>query len=292
MRKHKERKRKATPTMLQMEATECGAACLGMVMAFHGRWVALERLRVICGVSRDGSKASNILRAARQYGFSAKGFKKSPEKLLDLPLPSIIHWNFNHFVVLEGIYQQRVWINDPASGPTEVSLTELNESFTGVVLALEPGPDFKTAGAKPNSAKLLLKQLKHSWSGLAFVALASMFLVIPGLVIPTLSKVFVDQVLIAQHLSWFYPLCMGLLLASFMRALLTWLQQKYLLRLETKLSIVMASQYFFRLLKMPWKTFPPRCLPIAWPMLIRKFFCLKAAYKTTSPYGMTVCPSM
>ncbi len=249
---------KHTPTVLQMEASECGAACLAMVMAYHKYWVPLESLRVVCGVSRDGSKASNILRAARNYGFSAKGFKKSPNKLSELPLPSIIHWNFNHFVVLEGFSKDRAWINDPASGPRSVTMIELDESFTGVVLAFEPGPEFKPGGQKPNLFKLMLQQLRYSWNAFYFVAMVSVLLIIPGLVVPTLSKIFVDDILIAGYRQWFYPLCLGLLFSSVLRAAILILQQRYLLRLEGKLSIVMASRYFQRLLSMPAEFFIQR----------------------------------
>jgi ABC-type bacteriocin/lantibiotic exporter with double-glycine peptidase domain len=110
------RKFQRTPTILQMEAAECGAASLAMIFAFYGLWIPLEQIRVACGVSRDGSKASNILRAARRFGFTGNGYRKEPASLNDLVMPCIIHWNLNHFVVLEGINGQRAQINDPAFG--------------------------------------------------------------------------------------------------------------------------------------------------------------------------------
>jgi ABC-type bacteriocin/lantibiotic exporter with double-glycine peptidase domain len=126
-----------TPTILQMEAAECGAACLAMVLAHHGAWVPLERLRIECGVSRDGSKASNIVKAAKRFGLDAKGFKQELSTLQFAPTPCIIHWNFNHFVVLEGIEGSFAYINDPAFGRRRIGMDELDRSFTGVVLTME-----------------------------------------------------------------------------------------------------------------------------------------------------------
>ena len=138
------------PTIMQMEAVECGAACLCMVLAYHGKWLPLEQVREECGVSRDGSKASSLLTVARTHGLKAQGYRKEPEALRKLPLPAIIHWNFNHFVVLCGFKRGRAVLNDPARGRIEVTLQELDESFTGIVLTFEKTPDFVPSG-KPKS---------------------------------------------------------------------------------------------------------------------------------------------
>lgn len=247
-----------TPTVLQMEATECGAASLGMVLGHFGRWVPLEVLRVACGVSRDGSKASNLLKASRSLGLSSKGFKKTTEKLLDMPMPVIIHWNFNHYLVLEGEKKGQVYLNDPASGPRTVSREELSDSFTGVVLAFEPNESFVREGKRPSMMKDLGRRLYHSRSGVLFIALISLLLVVPGIVIPVFSKIFVDDILIGQLDNWFLPVCVGMALAAFFRGLLTALQQHYLLRLESKLAVTMASQYLHRLMNLPSDFFNQR----------------------------------
>ncbi len=241
-----------------MEATECGAACLGMILAHYGRWVPLEELRQRCGVSRDGSKAANMLRAAREYGLLAQGFRRDPMRMFDIPFPMIVFWNFNHFVVLEGIRGRYVYINDPAEGPRRVSWQEFDESYTGVCLGFEPGPEFRRSARPTGVWGGLRSRLGASRTPLAFLMFATFLLIIPGLAIPTMTKVFVDDVLIHRSESWVAPLLIGLAATAVLRGMLTWLQQICLASMETKLALVTTSRFFFHVLTLPMAFFGQR----------------------------------
>jgi len=247
-----------TPTMLQMEAVECGAACLGMILNYFGRKVALEDLRVECGVSRDGSKANNILKAARKYGLEAKGFRKEPELLKSMQLPAIVFWNFNHFVVLEGFKGDKVYLNDPASGKRMLTWEEFDEAFTGIVLTFVPGPDFEKGGRNDSLMLALSRRFRNSGTALAYVVLAGLFLVIPGMVIPVYSRVFVDNILVSGMEGWFRPLLIAMAATAVVRGGLTWLQQYYLLRFETRLSVASSARFLAHIFKLPIEFFSQR----------------------------------
>ena len=241
-----------------METTECAAASLAMILAHYGRWIPLESLRVQCGVSRDGASAASMLRAAREYGLSAQGFRSGRTDLFDVPFPMVLLWEFNHFVVLEGIRGKRVYINDPSEGPRRLSLEEFDESYTGVCFGFQPGPDFRTGGNPPNVVRGLLARFGHASTPLAFAALATFALVVPGVAVPTILKVFIDDVLIRQNGSWVNALLAGLALAAVLQGVLTWLQRSLLARMETKLSIVSTARFFWHVVTLPMQFFSQR----------------------------------
>jgi len=247
-----------TPVILQMEAAECGAAALAIVLAYHGAWISLEQLRIACGVSRDGSKASNIIRAARRHGLVARGYSVEPAALGQLPMPCIIHWNFKHFVVMEGVSGRHAYINDPATGRRRVSMAELDRAFTGVVLTFERGEEFKKLGAKPNGIGLLLRELRRSKSAVALLVIASTALVIPNIIAAGFSKIFVDDILIQRMDSWLAPLLIGMALMATCRAVLVVVRQSVLLRLQAKLAVVTTSRFLWRLMMLPFEFFTQR----------------------------------
>lgn len=251
-------KRVKTPTVLQMEAVECGAAALSIVLSYYKSFIPLEELRLSCGVSRDGSKANNILKAGRQYGMEAKGYRKNPEDLRKMPWPLILHWNFNHFLVLEGIQKDRVFLNDPVTGPREVTFEELDQSFSGVVLTMKPAEGYVPQGKTSSLLSSLANRIKGSEKALVYAIIAGLFLVLPGLVIPVFSKIFIDQVLLGHLNNWLYPLLIGMGITALLRAFLTWLQRYYLLRLEMKLALSSSSRFFWHVLRLPIEFFSQR----------------------------------
>jgi NHLM bacteriocin system ABC transporter peptidase/ATP-binding protein len=241
-----------------MEAAECGAAALGIVLGYHGRIVPLEELRVACGISRDGAKASNVVKAARNYGMIAKGFKKEPDELRSLKPPFIAFWGFGHFLVIEGFGKKGVYVSDPANGRRVATYEEFDRAYTGVVLTFEPGPGFHEGGARPSLLAAMRRRLKGSEWALAFVVLASLALIVPGIVIPIFSQIFIDQYLVQGSQSILRPLLIGMLLTAPLRAGLTWLQQRYLLRLQTKLAVGMSSTLFWHTLRLPLEFYGQR----------------------------------
>ena len=247
-----------TPTVLQMEEVECGAAALGIVLGYYGKIVPLEELRVACGVSRDGSKASNLLKAAREYGLVAKGYRKEPDELRSLPRPLIAFWNFSHFLVVEGFGRRSVYLNDPEGGPRQASYEEFDRSYTGVALTFEPGPDFRKGGAKSSLLPALRTRLRGAEGALAFVVLASLALIVPGLVVPIFAQIFVDQYLVQGSGDIIVPLLLGMAVTAVLRAALTWLQQHYLLRLQTRLAVGMSSRFFWHVLRLPMEFYSQR----------------------------------
>ena len=240
-----------TPTYLQMEMLECGAAALGIILSHYGCHVPLEKLRVDCGVSRNGSNAANVAKAARMYGLEVRAFKMEPERLKKITFPAILFWRFGHFLVLEGFGKNKVYLNDPASGPKVIDDKTFDDNFTGVVLIMQPGPEFRKSGQKARFMPLLKTWLKGHSKDLLFLFLAGIGLLVPGLLIPIFSKIFVDQVFMNDSSYWFIPLIFGLAFSAILRLLFTWIQQGSLVRFEASLSIGFSSKFFWRLLHLP-----------------------------------------
>ncbi|NTU57860.1 MAG: NHLP family bacteriocin export ABC transporter peptidase/permease/ATPase subunit [Chlorobiaceae bacterium] len=247
-----------TPTILQMEAVECGAASFAMVLAHFGRHVPLEQLRVDCGVSRDGTKASNLIKAGRKYGLDARGARLDLDDLHRKKLPMILFWNMYHFVVLEGFRKGCYHINDPASGQRKLTPKEFGESYSGIAITFEPTSEFRPGGKPFSFPGAVRKRLPGLERGLTFIVLATLMLVVPGLVVPSFLRIFIDYVLVKGATDWLIPLLVGMLLTAFLQGALTWLQQNYLLRAETKLALTSSARFFNHLFAMPMRFFTMR----------------------------------
>ena len=247
------------PVIMQMEALECGAACLSMVMAYYNKWVPLEQVRRDCGVSRDGSKAGNILKAARNYGFTAKGYRLEPETLRKQgTFPCIIHWEFNHFVVCDGFRGNKVYLNDPARGDYTVTLEKFDESFTGICLIIEPGEEFVPGGKPKRIMDFAKKRLRGAGGALAFVVITSVISTLVGIVSAGFSRVFLDELLTQNQPDWFLPFLIGLILIAFIQIVAGCIQAIYSLKLDGKMAVVGNSSYLWKVLRLPMEFFSQR----------------------------------
>ncbi len=240
-----------SPLLLQMEATECGAASLGIVLAHHGRWIPLSELRAECGVSRDGSKASSLVKVARRHGLDARGFKKSVEALRALPPPFVVFWQFNHFLVVDGFEGDRVHLNDPAFGHRTVPIEAFDRDFTGVTLVMTPGPEFERTGAPPSVLRGLLARLRGSEAAVGFVILAALLLALSGAWSAVFVQVFVDDVLVGGQRGWLVPLVGLVVLTVGLQLGLRALQEGVLRRLRLLLSARSSRGFLAHLLGLP-----------------------------------------
>ena len=247
-----------TPTVLQMESVECGAACLAMVLGYYGAFIPLEKLRVECGVSRDGSKASKIVMAARRFGLKADGYKREIAGLRYTTFPAILFWDFCHFVVLEGFKGGKAFINDPASGRRTVSFDEFDASYTGVVLEFSKGEAFEKQGEKTSLFAALRSRAKGMGSVLLYVILLGLFLVIPGMVIPAFSRFFIDTILVAKLTGFLKPLLIAMGLTALLSGILHLVQRYTLMRFHIKLSLSSSAQFLNHVFRMPVEFFAQR----------------------------------
>jgi len=252
-------KRVKVPTVLQMEATECVAASLAMILAHYGLWIPLEKLRAECGVNRDGSKASNVMRAAKARGCEVHGYRWEAESLREeQDYPLIIHWEFNHFLVLEGIIGDTVYLNDPGMGRRTVPWDEFVTSYTGIALTIRPAVGFKPAGHRYNVFKAVAEKLWEDKWGMTFLILLGLCMIVPGLAAPVFSQVFLDDILTGKHRDWMVNLCLAMTVSFIVSAVLTWLRAVLLTRWQRKLTLADSSSFFWHLLRLPMQFFHQR----------------------------------
>ncbi len=251
-------KRFRTPQVIQMESVECGAACIAILLGYYGRYEPLEVLRVECGVSRDGSNAANMVKAAQKYGLEGSGYKKSTEELKKLEAPAILLWEFNHFVVWEGFKGNTIYLNDPASGFRTISLDEFNESYSGIVLEFSQKAGFEKKGYSAPFFRQVYDRLKVAKLSLIYLWLIGFCLLLPGLLMPAFLKVFLDSHFVIGNLPWKWLFLGAVLLTSCIAAGMTWMQGFILTRLNNKLSFSFSSDFLWHLLKLPLSFYSQR----------------------------------
>ena len=247
------------PVVMQMEALECGAASLAMILAYYDKWIPLEQVRSDCGVSRDGSNAANVLRAARSYGMIAKGYRYEPEELKKYgKFPCIVHWNFNHFVVLNGFKKDKAVLNDPAKGNYTVSMKVFDESFTGICLMFEPGDNFEPSGKPKSMMSFARERMKGSAVAVAFVILTSIISNLIGIINPAFSRIFLDRLLTGVNPEWFMPFIMALALIGIIQLVVSWISAVYSLKINGKMDAVGNTTFMWKVLRMPMEFFSQR----------------------------------
>ena len=247
------------PVVMQMEALECGAASLTMVLAYYNKWIPLEQVRADCGVSRDGSNAKNVLRAARSYGLIAKGYRFEPESLRENgTYPCIIHWNFNHFVVLNGFKGNKAYLNDPAKGTYSVSMETFDQSFTGICLMFEPSQTFEPGGKPKSVMDFALQRMKGTSEAVAFTVITTVIASLIGIIQPAFSRVFLDRILTGQNPRWLIPFIWALAAMSALQVLIAFLQAVYSAKINAKIAVVGNTTYVWKILHLPMDFFSQR----------------------------------
>ena len=247
------------PVVMQMEALECGAASLTMILAYYDKWIPLEQVRADCGVSRDGSNAKNVLRAARSYGLIAKGYRLEPEDLKkNGRFPCIIHWNFNHFVVLCGFKGDKAILNDPAQGHYAVPMEAFDKAFTGICLMFEPGEDFEPSG-KPKSVLAFARQrMKGTGEAVAFTIITAVIASLLGIIQPGFSRIFLDRLLTGANPEWVVPFLWALAGLSVVQIIIAFIQAIYSARINGKIAAVGSTTFMWKVLQLPIEFFSQR----------------------------------
>ena len=247
------------PVVMQLEVLECGAASLTMIMHYYRKWIPLEQARGDCGVSRDGANAKNIILAARSYGMEAKAWRVDPEDLIaEGPFPCIIHWGFNHFVVLCGFRHGKAVLNDPARGRVEVSMEEFDREYTGVMITVEPGPDFEPSGKRKTVFSYAKQRLAGTSSAVIFVVLTTTISSLMGIISPVFGRVFLDRLLSGRNPEWLTPFIVAMSAFAIINIVVLWIATVYSLRIQGKMEAVGSSSYLWKVLRLPMQFFQQR----------------------------------
>ncbi|MCR5544014.1 MAG: NHLP family bacteriocin export ABC transporter peptidase/permease/ATPase subunit [Eubacterium sp.] len=244
------------PVFIQMETMECGAACLGMILAYYGKWVPLSKLRNLCSISRDGARMSTIARTARSQGLKAQGYRYGLEGFFEkATFPCIVHWDFKHFVVVRGRRGNKVYINDPARGAITITLKDFDESYTGVCVCFDKGESFEPSDKPFSVSDYILKNLGHAAPAFAFVLCASIITAMVSAFVPGLSKVLVDRVLTERSVGWLAPTVIIMCLLCLIQLIVGWVQAVHQMKLFGVLAVRGSTRFMWHILKMPSEFF-------------------------------------
>ena len=247
------------PVIMQLEALECGAASLAMVLAYYHKWIPLEQVRVDCGVSRDGSNLKNVFMAAQAYGLDVHGYKMEVEALrTSCTFPCIIHWNFNHFVVLDGFRHNKAVLNDPARGLVQVSMEEFDQAFTGVVMTFSPGPEFQPSGKRKSTVEFARKRLKGAGAACLFVMLFSIISYMMNIVNPVMTRIYYDRLLNNRAPDWVKPFLILMAGLCIFQISVDWARTFYSLKIDGKMAIEGNASFLWKVFHLPMEFFSQR----------------------------------
>lgn len=251
-------RRRRVPYVPQMEATECGVACLAMVLRYHGAAHPLAALRAACNVGRDGVSAAQLHRAAGGFGLKPRALRVDPQSLAKLPLPAIVHWEFNHFVVVARMDRRSVDIVDPAFGERRLSVAEFSDKFTGVALTFERDATFTPRTLRSASFHHVLGVLRTLRAGGIALLTAVLLLELLGLLLPAGNQLLIDHVLVPGRTSWVWPLLIGMGACVLATLVTTALRDRVLRRLHFAVDVELAAAFGDRLLALPLSFFEQR----------------------------------
>ena len=240
--------------VMQMEAVECGAASLSMILAYFGKWLPLEQVREACCVSRDGSSMKNILIAAKKYGLEPSAYQVSPEGLAGME-PAIIHWNFEHFVVFKGMKRGKACLNDPGFGPVEVPMDEFRRSFTGVAMTFELTDRFERSGHQTSIFSYIRRNMNGAYEAFWITFVFALLAAFVSLSVPLFTRVFFDEILSGRNAQWakvFF--CLLAMLALFNLVVALW-QQRYAKRIAGQLALRSNTNFLRHLMRLPMSFF-------------------------------------
>ena len=247
------------PVVMQLEALECGAASLTMILAYYGKWIPLEQVRADCGVSRDGSNAKNILRAARNYGLVAQGYRYETEVLRkNGKFPCIVHWNFNHFVVLNGFKGNKAILNDPARGTYSVSVENFDKSFTGICLMFEPSESFEPGGKPKSMLSFSKEKMRGAGVAVVFTVMTTVTMSLIGIINPAFSRIFIDRLLTGQNPEWLIPFICSLAGLSLIQIVMAFIEAIYTARIGAKIDALGSTAFMWKVLRLPMEFFAQR----------------------------------